>query len=226
MKPAAAAAAVTTGDPAHRPGWRPRLGPAVSRHRGDLIVAVVAVAVLVLSALPVDASRVSGPERSVFHWINNGVAVPFVIVWPVMQLGNIVVVPVAAAVALAARRVRLAASILIGGALVYELAKVVKRLVARGRPPALLPGVHIHGAAAQGLGYVSGHAGVVALLLTVAVPYLGRRVRWVVGILAAAVCLARLYVGAHLPLDVVGGAALGVAVGAGMRLVFGRPAPC
>jgi len=46
MKPAAAA--VTTGDPAHRPGWRPRLGPAVSRHRGDLIVSVVAVAVLVL----------------------------------------------------------------------------------------------------------------------------------------------------------------------------------
>src|SRR5664279_1416267 len=133
MKPAAAAAAVTTGDPAHRPGWRPRLGPAVSRHRGDLIVAVVAVAVLVLSALPVDASRVSGPERSVFHWVNNGVAVPFVIVWPVMQLGNIIVVPVAAAVALAARRVRLAASILIGGALVYELAKVVKRLVVRGR---------------------------------------------------------------------------------------------
>jgi len=180
----------------------------------------------VLSALPVHANRVSGPERSVFHWVNNGVAVPFVIVWPVMQLGNIVVVPVAAAVALATRRVRLAASILIGGALVYELAKVVKRLVVRGRQPALLPGVHIHGAAAQGLGYVSGHAGVVALLLTVAVPYLGRRVRWVVGILAVAVCLARLYVGAHLPLDVVGGAALGAAVGAGMRLVFGRPAPC
>jgi len=186
---------------------------------------VVAVAVLVLNALPVDAKRVSGPERSVFHRVNNGVAVPFVIVWPVMQMGNIVVVPVAAAVTLATRRVRLA-SILIGGALVYELAKVVKRLVVRGRPPALLPDVHIHGAAAQGLGYVSGHAGVVALLLTVAVPYFGRRVRWVVGILAAAVCLARLYVGAHLPLDVVGGAALGVAVGARMRLVFGRPAPC
>ena len=66
---------------------------------------MVAVAVLVLSALPVDASRVSGPERSVFHWINNGVAVPFVIVWPVMQMGNIVVVPVAAAVTLATRRV-------------------------------------------------------------------------------------------------------------------------
>lgn len=86
--------------------------------------------------------------------------------------------------------------------------------------------MHIHGAAAGGLGFVSGHAAVVALLVIVTTPYLGRRGRVVAGLLAGAVCLARVYVGAHLPLDVVGGAALGVAVGAGMRLVFGRPVRC
>jgi glycosyltransferase 2 family protein len=37
------------------------------------------------------------------------------------------------------------------------------------------------------------------------------------------VFLTRMYVGAHLPLDMVGGAALGVAVGALVRLLLGVP---
>jgi undecaprenyl-diphosphatase len=40
----------------------------------------------------------------------------------------------------------------------------------------------------------------------------------------AVVFLTRMYVGAHLPLDMVGGAALGVAVGALVRLLLGVPA--
>ena len=43
-------------------------------------------------------------------------------------------------------------------------------------------------------------------------------------VLAVAVCLARVYVGAHLPLDIVGGAALGLAVGGAVRLMLGHPA--
>ena len=37
------------------------------------------------------------------------------------------------------------------------------------------------------------------------------------------VFFTRMYVGAHLPLDMVGGAALGVAVGALVRLLLGVP---
>jgi glycosyltransferase 2 family protein len=40
----------------------------------------------------------------------------------------------------------------------------------------------------------------------------------------AVVFFTRMYVGAHLPLDMVGGAALGVAVGALVRLLLGVPA--
>jgi undecaprenyl-diphosphatase len=40
---------------------------------------------------------------------------------------------------------------------------------------------------------------------------------------AAAVCISRLYVGAHLPLDVVGGAALGWAAGSLVHLLLGAP---
>jgi undecaprenyl-diphosphatase len=42
---------------------------------------------------------------------------------------------------------------------------------------------------------------------------------------AVLVALARVYVGAHLPLDVLGGAALGLAVAGAVRLIFGRPQP-
>jgi membrane-associated phospholipid phosphatase len=44
-----------------------------------------------------------------------------------------------------------------------------------------------------------------------------------VWILAIVVCLVRVYVGAHLPLDVIGGAAFGLAIGSLVNVVLGRP---
>ena len=41
--------------------------------------------------------------------------------------------------------------------------------------------------------------------------------------LAAAVCLSRMYLGAHFPLDVVAGAGLGILIGSVLNLVFGVP---
>jgi glycosyltransferase 2 family protein len=75
----------------------------------------------------------------------------------------------------------------------------------------------------RGLGYVSGHSAVAVSLATVASPFLGRRARRVAWTLAALVCVARIYVGSHLPFDVLGGAALGWAAGALVLLVFGAP---
>lgn len=41
--------------------------------------------------------------------------------------------------------------------------------------------------------------------------------------LAAAVCLSRVYLGAHFPLDVAAGAGLGMFIGGVLSLVFGVP---
>jgi membrane-associated phospholipid phosphatase len=42
-------------------------------------------------------------------------------------------------------------------------------------------------------------------------------------LLAAAVCLSRMYLGAHFPLGVVAGAGLGILIGSVPNLVFGAP---
>ena len=62
-------------------------------------------------------------------------------------------------------------------------------------------------------GYPSSHAAVAvaaAVVLTALVP---RRWRWAPGAAALVVALARMHVGVHYPLDLVGGALIGGAAG-------------
>jgi undecaprenyl-diphosphatase len=177
------------------------------------------VVVLILAAIPARAAAVPHLEQQAFRLVNDTVTLPFAAVWTVMQLGNFLVIPVAAGVAAAFRKLWLALALLVGGLATYELARITKQIVTRDRPGALLPNVNLKDAPATGLGYVSGHAAVVAFIAAVIWPYLTRWARWTTGILAMLVCLSRLYVGAHLPLDIVGGAALGLAVAAAVRLL-------
>jgi undecaprenyl-diphosphatase len=202
---------------------RPPPGRALTRGRADVALIAGGAGLLVLAALPVHRHSVSGAEAAVFHVLNGTTVLPFVVVWPVMQLGNALVVPASAAVAAAFRRWWLAAELVLAGASTYLLAKVVKRIVPRGRPHGLVSDVVIRGAEAHGLGFISGHAATLSALATVAWPWLGRSGRIAVVVLVVFVCLARVYVGAHLPLDVIGGAGLGIAVGGGVRLLMGRP---
>jgi undecaprenyl-diphosphatase len=106
-----------------------------------------------------------------------------------------------------------------------DLAKIVKGEFGRGRPAALLGDVTVRGDPGLGFGFVSGHTAVAFALAAVAAPHLGRRGRLVAWALAALVGLARMYVGVHLPLDVLGGAGLGLTVGAIVSLLVGRFGP-
>jgi membrane-associated phospholipid phosphatase len=196
---------------------------AVERRPRDLVWLGLGAGLLLASALPVHADRISAVEAEGFRLVNDLPSLPFAVVWVPMQLGNLLVVPAAVLVALVARRFRLAAGLALAGVGVYALAKVVKHFVLRGRPDSVLDEVVVRGAAAHGLGFVSGHIGVVTALALVAVPWLPRWGRWVLAAAVAAVFLARMYVGAHLPLDMIGGAGLGLAVGGAVRLLLGRP---
>lgn len=195
----------------------------VRRRVADLAGLLISSLVFLLSSLLIDESRVNEAEVTVFRWFNDLPDFLFEVLWIFMQLGNLVVVPVVVIVAILLRRFRLAAALGLAGSLVWLLAKVVKQMVERGRPAELLNEVVLRNAPAAGNGYVSGHAAVAFALAAVAAPYLGRRGRIIVWLLATLVCVGRVYVGAHLPLDVVGGAAFGFAIGSLVNLLLGVP---
>lgn len=176
------------------------------------------------TASVVRRGRVGPGELRVFRAVNDLPDGLFGPVWVVMQAGALGSAPVAAALARGSGRPRLAAHLLAGGGSAWALSKVVKRCVQRPRPVVLLPTTRCRGRDASGLGYVSGHAAVVTALTAAVLPQLGPRGRAVALTVAPTVGLARMYVGAHLPLDVLGGAALGIAVDAAVALVDG-PAP-
>jgi glycosyltransferase 2 family protein len=132
--------------------------------------------------------------------------------WTIMQAGSLGAPFAAAGVAVASGRPDLAVRLLRSGLAAYVLAKGVKRIVRRGRPEGLVTGVRIRGEPATGDGFVSGHAAVSMALACETYRYMGTAAWPLPLIVAPLIAAARVYVGAHLPLDVLGGAALGGAI--------------
>ena len=193
-----------------RPVWGP---PNVARTRVTL-----GLAGLLLTALPLRRQRIGPGEARAFRAVNGLPEFLYRPTWVVMQFGALGGAWAFAALTYLRGRRQLALRLAEAGTVTWLLSKVVKRLVRRGRPASLLDGVRHRGKPARGLGYLSGHAGVAVALAGAALPGLSRR-GWVSMLtLVLLVGLARIYVGAHLPLDVAGGAALGLAVDGALSL--------
>ncbi len=182
---------------------------------------VLGLSVLAGSALLARRAR-SETEIGIFRSANDLPNGAFLPIWSVMQYGTFGAVPVAATVALAARKPRLAASIAVGGTAAWVTAKAAKRVVAQGRPSSIIDGVQLRGTEEGDLGFPSGHAAVSTAITVVTWPDVSTGWRLPLAALTGLVPFGRMYVGAHLPLDLVGGSALGLALGCAINIVRGR----
>lgn len=180
------------------------------RRRGVVRCGVSALA-FAISMRQARTREVGHAEERVFRGVNDAPGELYGPTWLVMQSGSLAAVFVVAA-GLFQRGNPAAVRALVAGTAVWGGVKVVKPLVGRGRPAHHLDDVVVRGAPQTGLGFPSGHAAVATVLaLTSTSP--ATPARWVAGTIALTTGLARMYVGAHLPADVLGGLAIGVLVG-------------
>ena len=194
------------------------------RRRVDALLVAVGVVVLIASMFGASADEVPAFEETLFVWVNGLPDALYPVIWPLMQYGTFITIPIVCVLGLLVKRWRFAIVSLVVGVGIYYLAKAVKLVVDRGRPGAELVGeLELRGVGRLGHGFPSGHATVSAALAVIASAYLPPLWGRLSIALAVIVSFGRVYVGAHLPLDVIGGAALGVAVAAAVNLIIGVP---
>jgi membrane-associated phospholipid phosphatase len=181
--------------------------------------------VLVIGAVIASNGTVPGWEQAIFHAVNDLPGWLYPILWPGNMLGALFVVPIVAVAALVMRQYWLALAVVIAGVLKLISERIVKAAVTRERPGTSI-GADINArgdVSAAGESFVSGHAVLAAAIAVVVAPYVPSRGRIALALAVLLVMVARVYVGAHNPLDVICGVALGVVLGALINLALGAP---
>ncbi len=190
-------------------------------------VALGGLLVLVAAGLVARNGRVGPAERRVFDAINGLPDWLYRPLWIFQQFGNLVVaLLVVLLVAAVLRRWELAAAGVVAVLAKLSLERVVKSVVARSRPGTTVPDAILRGQVSPGgLSFVSGHATITVAMATALSAVAPRRWLIPIWLVVALNGLTRIYVGAHNPLDIVGGTGLGLVIGGPLYAWLASPDP-
>ena len=187
---------------------------AIRKHPRAAYVAGTCLILLVITSALAASGQPSAAETAIFHWLNNAPAWLASVMRIITEAGSLphsVLLWLLAAYLLAGRRAT--AELLVAGCGAAVAGQLAKIAVSRGRPEDFLQQLHLYAGHSDGFGFPSGHATFAAacatvLFLNTTTPY-----RIALVALGLIVGISRVYLGAHWPLDILGGWALGVICG-------------
>lgn len=199
----------------------------------SLALGSIAALVIAVSAWLAVQPGAETVQTGIVQWFNDPpqpVGAVFAIVNPLLRPVPLVLVALLLAgwVLLAARgalqRLEILRALAVSIVLAELMAQVMKRLVNQPRPLSVIPGLDTHGYPTDphGNAYPSAHTAMVVAAVSALWPWMRWPQRVVSLAFAVLVAFNRIYVGAHWPLDVIGGAAIGLLAGAISWLVAAR----
>jgi undecaprenyl-diphosphatase len=186
-----------------------------------LVVSGVGLAVAAASIAAARRDDIPAWEARVFHAVNGLPDALFFLLWPPMQLGNLVVGTLLGLVtAWAVGDWGVAVGVVLAMVLKLVTERVVRHevsayLAVRERPGTSQAGAILRGrdVPKSGPSFPSGHVILVAAIGSVVAPVLPPEWAWLPFLVTGAVMLGRVYVGAHNPLDVLAGLGAGLLLG-------------
>lgn len=189
----------------------------------NVFIVLIGTLVFALSlAQALNSGLFDSVERPLFEAINSLPHFLHSIFYGLTQFGGMVALLVWGGAAWYALNRRAMVLTIISGWAGWMLAKVVKASVERGRPGAFFDKINLFdGETFTGYGFPSGHATLSAACAAVLYYQLPRPYRKYLLLLVFLVGVSRMYLGAHFPLDIIGGWGLGAAIGAGIALLAG-----
>ena len=208
-----------------------RLGP--PRPGIAVVFAGLSLVVIALSAWLAVQPRAQAAQTALVQWFNEPpqpVATVFALVNPLLRPAPLLVVALVLVgwVLVTAAQARQRLEVLRAAVLAYVLAELMtqflKRVADQPRPLAVIPGLDTHGypTSPRGNAYPSAHTAVAVAVVSALWPWMSWPQRLVGATFAVLIACNRVYIGAHWPVDVLGGAAIGLLSGALAWLVATR----
>lgn len=210
-----------------------RVAPGPPRPLVSVVLGGLSMAVIALSAWLATRPRAEQAQTGLALWFNRPPQ-PFAAIFsapnpllrpiPLLLVAVVLASWVVLTAATTSWRLEIVRSLVVGLILSELLAQVMKQLAGQPRPLAVIPGLDAHGypTSPHGNAYPSAHTALVVAAVSALWPWMGWPQRTVGLAFAVLVACNRVYIGAHWPIDVLGGAAIGLLSGTVAWLVATR----